>query len=84
MPLFYTEVLMRFPQQNERESALDGNSSPRHAHHKEKKRPKKEDHRMQDNFVLKKKKEKKKKRTKLAVQDMPGKGKTNNKQQKRK
>ena len=66
MPLFYTEVLMRFPQQNERESALDGNSSPRHAHHKEKKRPKKEDHRMQDNFVLKKKKEKKKKKDKIS------------------
>ena len=30
------------------------------------------------------KKEKKKKRTKLAVQDMPGKGKTKKKQQKRK
>ena len=57
---------MRFPQQNERESALDGNSSPRHAHHKEKKRPKKEDHRMQDNFVLKKKKEKKKKKDKIS------------------
>ena len=54
---------MRFPQQNERESALDGNSSPRHAHHKEEKKAtkkKKKDHRLQDNFDLKKKKKKKK------------------------
>ena len=33
---------MRFPQKNERESALDGNSSPRHAHHKEEKKAKKQ------------------------------------------
>ena len=48
-----------------------------------KKRPpkKKKDHRLQDNFVLKKKK--KKKRTKLAVQDMPGKGKTTKKEMNR-
>ena len=76
---------MRFPQKNERESALDGNSSPRHAHHKEEKKANKRRPQNAGQFRFKKEKgKKKKKRTKLAVQDMPGKGKTKNKQQKRK
>ena len=75
---------MRFPQQNERESTLDGNSSPRHAHHKEEKKATKKKKRPQIAGQFCFKKEKEKKGTKLAVQDMPGKGKTKKKQQKRK
>ena len=53
---------MRFPQQNERESVLDGNSSPRHAHHKEEKKATKKKKRPQiaGQFCFKKEKEKKK------------------------
>ena len=53
---------MRFPQQNERESALDGNSSPRHAHHKEEKKAKKRRPQNAGQFRFKKEKGKKQKK----------------------
>ena len=57
---------MRFPQQNVRESALDGNSSPRHAHHKEEKKAKKRRPQNAGQFRFKKEKGKKKKKDKIS------------------